>query len=117
MIKEIAFTAYRVTDMPRAQEFYEGLLKLKQAANYGGSWIEYELGEGTFVLETFSPDPPSGHRGLVAFEVDDVQATVADLKAADVPFTMEVTESPVCWTAIVTDPDGNPVAIHQRKAS
>ena len=116
MIKEIAFTAYRVTDMARAQKFYEGLLGLTQTTNYRDAWVEYEIGGGTFALQTMSPEPPSGQRATVAFEVDDFEGTVASLKAADVPFTMEAMESPVCWTAIVTDPDGNSIAVHKRKA-
>ena len=117
MIKEIAFTAYRVTDMAQAQKFYEGLLGLQPASNYGGVWVENEIGAGTIALQTMSPEPPSGQRGLIAFEVDDLDGTVATLKAAHVPFVMDAMESPVCWTAIVNDPDGNPVAIHKRKES
>ena len=117
MIKEIAFTAYRVTDMARARKFYEGLLGLAPATNYQERWVEYEIGGGTFALQTMSPEPPSGQRATVAFEVDDFERTVASLQTAGVPFTMEAMESPVCWTAIVADPDGNSVAVHKRKAS
>ena len=28
---------------------------------------------------------------------------------------METIESPVCWMAVVTDPDGNKILLHQRK--
>ena len=84
---------------------------------YGGVWIEYEIGAGTFVIQTVTEESPSGHRGAIAFEVDDLDATVAMLKAADVPFVMETNESPVCRFTMVNDPDGNPVMIHKRKAS
>ena len=40
MVKEIAFSAYRVTDMARAQPFHEGLPGLKPTANFQGRWIE-----------------------------------------------------------------------------
>ena len=116
MIKEIAFTAYRVTDIERARAFYQERLGLKAAMEYGGVWIEYGIGEATFVIQSVSPEPPGGSRGMVAFEVDDFDATVAGLKAAAVPFAMETMETGVCWTAIVQDPDGNPVCIHKRKA-
>ena len=117
MSKEIAFTAYRVTDMAQARKFYEGLPGLKPASHHGGVRVEYEIGAGTFALQTMSPGPSSGQRGLVAFEVDDLDGSVASLKAADVPFVMDTSESPVCWTAIVNDPNGNPVATHQREES
>ena len=52
---------------------------------------------------------------MIAFEVDDLDATVARLKAAGTPFTLDVTESPICRFAMVDDPDGNAVWVHKRK--
>ena len=117
MIKEIAFTAYRVTDMPKARAFYEGTLGLAPATNFGGVWVEYEIGPGTFAIQTMSPQPPTGQRGMIVFEVDDLDATIATVKTAGVPFVMDKTESPVCHVAIVSDPDGNPVGLHKRKTA
>ena len=117
MIKEIAFTAYRVTDMARARGFYEGVLGLTVETNFDEKWIEYGIGSGTFVIQTFSPEPPSGKRGVIAFEVDDLDATVARLKAAGTPFTLDLTESPICRFAMVDDPDGNAVWVHKRKTN
>ena len=117
MIKEIAFTAYPVTDMARARAFYEGVLGLAVETNHGDKWIEYGIGPGTFVIQNFTPEPPSGERGMVAFEVDDFEATVASLKAAAVPFLMEATESPICHYTMVNDPDGNKLMVHRRKTA
>ena len=50
-------------------------------------------------------------------EVDDYDASVALLKANGVPFAMETMETPVCHLCVVTDPDGNSLFIHKRKAS
>ena len=50
MVKEIAFTACRVTDMARAQQSYEGLPGLTPTTNFQGMWIEYEIGGGAFAL-------------------------------------------------------------------
>ncbi len=117
MITEVAFTAFRVTDLPRARAFYEGVLGLTVSAEYGGVWIEYEIGAGTFVIQTITPDAPSGNRGAIAFEVDDLDATVETLQAADTPFVMATNESPICRFTMVTDPDGNPVMLHKRKSA
>ena len=38
-----------------------------------------------------------------------------DVRGKGVPVVMEKFESPVCWYALVADPDGNAVGIHQRK--
>ncbi len=116
MITEIAFTAFRVTDLAKARAFYEGVLGLTVSNEYGGVWIEYDIGAGTFVIQTITEDLPSGNRGAIAFEVDDLDATVATLRAANTPFVMETNESPICRFTMVTDPDGNPVMIHKRKA-
>ena len=40
---------------------------------------------------------------------------VQKLEAGGAKFFFETTESPVCWMAIVHDPDGNKVVLHVRK--
>ena len=37
------------------------------------------------------------------------------LKQANVRFAAEGIESPVCWMAVVQDPDGNKIIIHKLK--
>lgn len=117
MITEIAFSAYPVTDMAKARAFYEGVLGLTVETNHGDKWVEYGVGPGTFVIQNYTAETPSGARGVVAFEVDDLDGTVATLKAANTPFTLDTTESPICRFAMVTDPDGNAVWVHQRKTA
>jgi predicted enzyme related to lactoylglutathione lyase len=109
MIKEIAFTGSSVTDMKRARAFYEDVLGLKLSAEMAdGKWIEYGVGSGTIAITNIDPiGTPSSQGTAVALEVDDIDATVAALKKRS--------ETPVCWTAIVYDPDGNKVVIHKRK--
>ena len=118
MIKEIAFTGSSVTDMKRARTFYEDVLGLKPSEEMaGGKWIEYEVGSGTFAITNIDPTwVPSSQGTAVAFEVDDIDATVAGLKDKGVKFFLEKSETPVCWTAIVYDPDGNKLVIHKRKS-
>lgn len=115
MVKAIAFTAYRVTDMARARDFYENRLGLRVESHWEDKWVEYAVGDATFAVQNVMGDPPTGQGGVAAFEVDDFQRTFADLKAAGVPVVLDAYESPVCWMASVSDPDGNPVCIHQRK--
>ena len=119
MINEIAFTGKPVTDMPRAREFYEGILGLKPGMiSAGGMWVEYELGAGTFAIGCYGDVwKPASEGTVVAFEVSDIDEEVAKFKAKGVKFTLEKTESPVCWFAMIADPDGNQLMIHKRKAS
>jgi predicted enzyme related to lactoylglutathione lyase len=82
----------------------------------GGKWIEYEVGGGTFAITNIDPNwTPSSQGTAVAFEVDDFDSMVAHLKKGGVKFFLEKGETPVCWIAIVHDPDGNKVVIHKRK--
>lgn len=117
MIKEIAFTAVPVTDMARACAFYEGALGLTPTHEAcEGQWIEYDLGEGTFAITNIDPDwKPASQGTMVAFEVDDLDAAVADLKEREAAAVGEIFDTPVCRMAIVADPDGNRLTLHQRK--
>ena len=113
MIKEIAFTGSSVTDMKRARAFYEDVLGLKPGEEMaGGKWIEYEVGGGTFAITNIDP---TSLGTAVAFEVDDMDATIDKLKQSGAKFLFDKSETPVCWIAIVYDPDGNKVVIHKRK--
>ena len=118
--KEIAFTAYPVTDVARARKFYEGVLGLKPNAPLKSEkpqWIEYDIGPGTLGIGSSpqwlpSPDGPS-----VALEVEDFEAAVATLREHHVPFVMGPMEMPACQMVTVRDPDGNKLTLHRRKAS
>ncbi len=115
---EIAFTGTPVTDMARARAFYEGVLGLKPSTeSAGGAWVEYELGNGVFGIGSYGDAwKPSPEGTCIAFEVEDLDATLAELKSKNVLFAMELTDTPVCRFAMVCDPDGNKVMIHKRKA-
>jgi catechol 2,3-dioxygenase-like lactoylglutathione lyase family enzyme len=54
-VSEIAFSGYPVTDMPRAREFYEGLLGLKVTMDHemeGGHWVEFDIGSGALAVSS-----------------------------------------------------------------
>jgi predicted enzyme related to lactoylglutathione lyase len=115
MIKKIAFTMYPVTDMVRARKFYEEDLGLVKTADYGGTWVEYDPG-GCFAITTMAPIKPSSDSGgSVAFEVDDVVALTAKLKAKGVTIKVEMMDTPVCKMSVVLDTEGNAVTLHQLK--
>lgn len=120
-ITAIAYTAYPVTDMSRARGFYEGVLGLKTSSVFehdGRHWVEYDIGAGTLGISNMSADQwkPSGDGPSMALEVADFAAAVAALKAANVKFAIEPMDTGVCEMAIVSDPDGNSLIVHRRKA-
>ena len=117
MITEIAFTGTPVTDIKRARAFYEGTLGLKPTMeSAGGLWVEYDIGAGTFGIGSYGDDwKPSPEGTCVGFEVDDLDAEVSRLKSKGVAVPVDVTDTPVCRFAIVSDPDGNRLMLHKRK--
>lgn len=119
-VSEIAFIGYPVSDIPRAQAFYEGLLRLRPSLRFdheGRSWIEYDIGAGTLAISNMAGERwrPSADGPAAALEVEDFDAAVAALRAAKVPFAVEPTDTGVCRMTVVSDPDGNSLLIHHRK--
>jgi predicted enzyme related to lactoylglutathione lyase len=53
--------------------------------------------------------------GTIAFEVEDLDRLMSDLKSKDVKFTSDVIESPVCRMAVCLDSEGNSLLLHQLK--
>ena len=120
MFKKVAFTMYPVTDVARARKFYEETLGLKRGSmgNQGERyWIEYDLpGGGCLALTNFVPDKPSDAAGgTIAFEVEDIDRLMADLKAKGVTFKSDIIHSPVCRMAVCLDSEGNSILLHQLK--
>jgi len=115
-ILEASFVAYPVTDMVRARKFYEGVLGLRVSQEPTTvPWIEYDLGNATLGLGCYDGWKPSADGAMLAFEVEDYEKTLAELKQAGIPFSFDGMETPICHFAIVRDPDGNAVMIHKRK--
>ena len=117
MIKEVAFIAIAVSDPERARKFYQETLELKPGMTaMEGAWVEYELGATTIGVGCHPAWQPSRDGTTVAFEVDDMDATIKTLKERGVTFDMDKTETPVCWMAQFRDPDGNKLLVHKRKS-
>jgi predicted enzyme related to lactoylglutathione lyase len=116
--KEIAFTAYAVTNMQKARKFYEGILGLKRSRVFSKNFVEYDIGRGTLVVAC-APDmwKPSRHGTAAALEVTDFEAAIAHLRKRKVKFHIGPHEFPTCWMVGFRDPDGNVLTLHQRKPS
>lgn len=119
MLEKVAFTMYPIKDVDRARNFYEQVLGLNPGStgtNDGKNWwIEYDLpGGGCFALANFTDETPSSAAGgTVAFEVDDLDTLIADLKSKDVKFKSDIVHGPACRMAVCLDPDGNSLLLHQ----
>lgn len=115
MVKDIAFNAYPAQDVEALRKFYIDTLGLTFSAPYAEDGVlkydEAKVGNGWFCVMTtqwLEISPTAG----VAFEVDDIDMTVADLRAKGVEVE-NIYDTPVCRLTSFNDPEGNKVTLHQ----
>jgi len=117
-VTDIAYTGYPVTDIARARGFYEGLLNLKPTATWeseGKHWIEYDIGATTLAISNMWANwRPAADGPVAGLEVADFDAAMAALRDRCVKITVGPVDSGACHLAVVSDPDGNSLAIHHR---
>jgi predicted enzyme related to lactoylglutathione lyase len=116
MVKEIAFFAYSVRDVPKAKDFYQNVLGLKVGQEVGEHWIEFDVAGVAFGIgngESLGYEP--GKSTGVSFEVDDLASMRERLVEAGVEAS-EVKSFPACSAVFAKDLEGNGFALHQRKA-
>lgn len=118
MLDRVAFTMYPVVDVEAARDFYENKLGLAPgvAGERGGiHWIEYDLpGGGCFAISNVGPTTPSADAGgTIAFEVQDLDALVEQLRGQGVKLHGDIIAGPNCRMVVCLDPDGNSILLHQ----
>ena len=119
LIKGTDFIAIGTTDFNAAVEFYGNVLGLPESKRWGDMpGAEFETGNLTIaIMESkafgmeFKP-----HVHPIEFHVDDVAAARAELESRGVEFRGDILDSGVCFQAFFADPDGTPLALHQRYA-
>ena len=115
--KAVDFIAYTVNDMDKAEAFYRDTLGLEVSAprgepgTRGNGYMEFECGGVSIGLTKMPPMP----NAAMALAVDDINETIAELKAQGVEVGMEPVETGGCFIAAISDPEGNQIIIHQRK--
>lgn len=114
--KEIAFTAYAVTNMPKARKFYEGVLCLKPTREFSKNFVEYDIGSGTIAVGCAPKLWPPSKKGTTAtLEVTDFDGALEHLKEKKIKPALGPFDNPRCRMVGVRDPDGNLIVLHQRK--
>jgi predicted enzyme related to lactoylglutathione lyase len=110
MIKGIATIWLPVTDMNRAVAFYRDSLGL-EVIDHDGDWSEVTAGDQRIGLN--ANESPAGDGGaVIAFAVDDLDATVEELTGKGVAFTDETSEHPWGKIAPFRDPEGNDLQLY-----
>jgi predicted enzyme related to lactoylglutathione lyase len=119
--RAVDFISYIVTDLDRSEPFYRDVLGLTvsgprgEPGTQGNGFMELEAGGTVISLLNAMPQVPLHPNGIVALAVDDVHAAVEELRGKGVQIAMEPVETPVCFMAVVADPDDNKILLHQRK--
>lgn len=117
MIKDIAYTAYPANDIAKLRAWYASNLGLDfgQVMDEAGveKYAEAKVGSGYFSLMTHEwiERKPGTGVGIV-FEVDDMDRTVADLRAKGIK-AEDPYDTPVCRVTSFEDAEGNKVTLHQ----
>ena len=71
-------------------------------------------GGGCVALTNFIPDEPSAAAGgTIAFEVENLDALIADLKSKGTTFRGDVVHGPNCRMITCLDTEGNSIILHQ----
>jgi predicted enzyme related to lactoylglutathione lyase len=110
-------------DVVRARQFYENILGLKAKEEFAGGVI-YEFGKGTGCFLYPTPNAGTSTASQAFWEVNDVEAEVAELKARGVVFEEYDTRGAQMKNSIATgggaktawfkDTEGNILAVSQR---
>ena len=122
-IKHQAFIGYAVNDIAESRKFYGGILGLKEGLSFDKEgqvyWQEFEIpgGQTLAVVQASEFWQPSSNGGGISFEVEDLDAAVSALEKAGVKFAMPIQDYPICRAALISDPSGNTIALHQKKAN
>jgi glyoxylase I family protein len=126
-INSIHHIAIIASDYPKSKDFYTTVLGFEILREvYRKERDSYKLDlslNGNYVIELFSfPDPPkrvsrpeaAGLRHL-AFEVDDIEATVAYLSSKNVVSeVIRIDEYTGKKFTFISDPDGLPIEFYER---
>ena len=119
----MATVRYIVHDVAAASDFYVGKLGFELVQAYGPAMAIVRLGDLTLWLAGPAasasrpmPDgrqPEPGGWNRIVIETPALQALVASLKAAGIPFRNEVISGPGGRQTLCEDPSGNVVELFQ----
>ena len=120
MIKDIAFVAYPSANVTSTRNWYEKHLGFTFTGPYEEDGVEMyneaNIGPACFSLvhEKWAERPAGGGIGC-AFEVDDIEKMIRDLRASGISVS-DPYQTPVCKLTTVKDPEGNTFTLHERTA-
>jgi len=117
MITRLAVVSLWAEDVPAAARFYRDVLGLKMLPHHHGGRPHFDLGGAFLTILKGKPQPASDPQPerfpLMAFAVDDLEATVARLNARGVATPWGIEADAGSRWAMFHDPAGNLVEVVQ----
>jgi predicted enzyme related to lactoylglutathione lyase len=99
-------------DLDRAREFYHGVLGLPIADEEAGHHTKFSAGDGFLCAERRGAESyPSLDKAVVFFEVDDLEAVIAQIGAERI--VQRDTAAPPRWI-VLHDPEGHNILLLAR---
>ena len=115
LVSDIHHVSLNVSEVSRALRFYRDVLGMAELERpdfpFGGAWLDAGNGSQVHLIEAKVPADLGQH---TAFQVTDIDVTVARLRAAgiDAPAPTSVGGTQIRQT-FVLDPDGNRIEFTQ----
>ncbi len=127
MPDELVNVRYMVDDVEKAVDFYTTVFGFTVRTNFAPAFADVVRGNLRLLLsgpkssagrpmpDGRTPEPGGWNR--IHFIVDDIDAEVERLRAADVTFRNEVVSGPGGRQILAEDPAGNPIEVFQPAAA
>ncbi|MDP9321517.1 MAG: VOC family protein [Chloroflexota bacterium] len=116
-----------VDDVAAAVAFYTTYLGFTLLTDQGPAFADVQLGDLRLLLAgpqssagRLMPDgrrPGPGGWNRIHLIVDDIEAEIARLRAAGVPFRSDVMQGPGGAQILLDDPSGNPIELFQPRGA
>ena len=120
-INAIDFIVTQVSDVQKSIPFYRDILGLSiEDFNQEADWAEFSIGTNTLAL--CGPNAqawgvphqiPTQTGTTIALAVENIDEALEELRRRNVPILTDKKDSTVCYFAIISDPDGNCIWLHQ----
>ena len=110
------FVAVPSTDWKRSCDFYVETLGLRPDETGESEFWVGDTCFGIYEPTTFGQEFAPQKHAHIALHVDDVAAARAELEGKGIEFGGETFDTGVCHMALLTDPDGNDLMLHNRYA-
>jgi catechol 2,3-dioxygenase-like lactoylglutathione lyase family enzyme len=118
MFKRVDDVFFNVNDMEKAVDFYRDRLGLP-VKYQSADWVELDGGNVTIALRRYGSGPEGrpelavGEGATLVFEVEDIEATKADLEGKGIRFIGGIFEYGSVKLAAFEDLNGNVLQVYQ----